>query len=63
MQAPSFFSLHSPMAEADDLKSSQCGFESHWRHQFWELVVSLLPASAVAFTIEKSTYWVQKEEQ
>jgi hypothetical protein len=25
--------------------------------------VSLLPASAVAFTIEKSTYSVQKEEQ
>jgi hypothetical protein len=25
--------------------------------------VSLLPASAVAFTIEKSTYRVQKEEQ
>lgn len=22
------------MAEADDLKSSQCGFESHWGYQF-----------------------------
>ena len=43
---PFFFSLHSPMAEADDLKSSKCGFESHWRHQSkW----SWLKASSIYF--------------
>ena len=24
---------HSPMAEAGDLKSLQCGFESHWGYE------------------------------
>jgi hypothetical protein len=33
------------MAEADDLKSFQCGFESHWGHQFAERLLIVLQSA------------------